>query len=144
MKHGIHKTSNFTQLKSHNILIERKKISSKNRQYYEPKCWCQQEILTSTLIMIPDKSLSLEKFRKSDNLMKFPAFIYLGFLSKVKVLNGVDIFAVRMENNQSCSTFSIAIKESNRRQQKNNQSIWLTKCISRRCLGFVSETKQVM
>lgn len=48
------------------------------------------------LIRIPDKSLSFEKSRKSDNLMKFPAFLYLGFLSKLKELSGVDILAARM------------------------------------------------
>ncbi|BAS89658.1 Os04g0472333 [Oryza sativa Japonica Group] len=50
----------------------------------------------STLIIIPDKSLSFVKSRKSDNLMKFPAFLYLGFLSSLKELNGVEILAARM------------------------------------------------
>ena len=33
--------------------------------------------------MIPDKSLPFVKSKKSDSLMKFPAFLYLGFLSSL-------------------------------------------------------------
>ena len=47
--------------------------------------------------MIPDKSLSFAKVRKSDNLVKFPAVAYLGFLSNVEVLNGVEILAARTQ-----------------------------------------------
>lgn len=57
------------------------------------------QLLTSTLIMIPYKSLSFVKSRKSDSLMNFPAFLYLGFRSNLKEYHGVDILAVTMEMN---------------------------------------------
>jgi len=57
------------------------------------------QLLTATVIMIPDKSLSFVKSKKSDNLMNFPAFLYLGFRSNAKLVHGVDILAVTMEMN---------------------------------------------
>jgi hypothetical protein len=54
-------------------------------------------MLTSTVIMIPDKSFVFAKSKKSDNLMKFPAFLYLGFLDRLNELHGFDIVAVNME-----------------------------------------------
>lgn len=43
--------------------------------------------------MIPAKSFPFAKVKKSDNLMKFPAFWFLGFLNTLKVLIGFDIMA---------------------------------------------------
>jgi hypothetical protein len=50
----------------------------------------------STVIMIPDKTFPFAK-AKSDNLMKFPAFLFLGFLDRLNELHGLDIIAVNME-----------------------------------------------
>jgi hypothetical protein len=47
--------------------------------------------------MIPDKSFSFAKARKSDSLMKFPEFLFLGFLNKRYELIGFDIMAVNTE-----------------------------------------------
>ena len=47
--------------------------------------------------MIPDKSFPFAKAKKSDNLMKFPAFLLLGFLGRLNVVHGSDIIAVNME-----------------------------------------------
>lgn len=57
------------------------------------------QLLTSTLIMIPDKSLSFVKSKNSDSLMNFPAFLYLGFRSNSNLIHGVDIWAVTMGMN---------------------------------------------
>jgi hypothetical protein len=51
------------------------------------------------LIMIPDKSLSFVKPRKSDNFRNLPVFLFLGFLSILKEAHGVDILALMMEKN---------------------------------------------
>uniref|UniRef100_A0A0A9F5R7 Uncharacterized protein n=1 Tax=Arundo donax TaxID=35708 RepID=A0A0A9F5R7_ARUDO len=45
--------------------------------------------------MIPDKSLSFAKAKKSDNLMKFPTFLFLGFLNSWNLLSGFDIMGFR-------------------------------------------------
>ena len=47
--------------------------------------------------MIPDKSLSFAKAKKSDSLINFPAFLFLGFLYSWNLLNGFDIMAVNMK-----------------------------------------------
>lgn len=47
--------------------------------------------------MIPDKSLFFVRPKKSDSVMNFPAFLYLGFLSIMYLADGVDIMAVKME-----------------------------------------------
>lgn len=47
--------------------------------------------------MIPDKSFPFANAKKSDNLMKFPAFLFLGLLNRSCVLIGFDIIAVNMK-----------------------------------------------
>jgi hypothetical protein len=54
-------------------------------------------MLTSTVIMIPAKSSPFANVKKSDNFMKFPAFLFLGLLDRAKPVHGFDIIAVNME-----------------------------------------------
>lgn len=53
------------------------------------------QMLTSILIIIPDKSFPFAKDKKSENLMKFPEFLFLGFLNRSFVLIGFDIIAAK-------------------------------------------------
>lgn len=69
--------------------------------------------------MTPDNSFPFAKAKKSDSLMKLPAFLFLGFLYTSNVVIGFDILAANMKN------------------------VSLGKCMMN-AINFIDETKQMI